>query len=273
MERAIAWVALKSVTMVAFLPSEPEIEECLLLGLYFAASGVLRVLAGLATDRFETVSTSVTTTSTRHTLTLSLVAVVTMGNVGLAGFIWRVCGEQWATTALLLHDSFTLACSLLQLGVQYAVHLYEAVVLSMLDNADMPSGEWRRSLVHAVDTVTEIAVDAACMAHGLLLYWMHGLSLGVIDVVLLLWTRAIFAGLVARVMRLAAFIAVARNLRRSYEDVSPIELARVADTCAVCRETLHTGAKRLPCGHVFHGVCLRRWLEVKTACPVCRCSL
>jgi autocrine motility factor receptor len=32
-------------------------------------------------------------------------------------------------------------------------------------------------------------------------------------------------------------------------------------------------ARKLPCGHVFHEFCLRRWLEQDSSCAVCRQSL
>lgn len=33
------------------------------------------------------------------------------------------------------------------------------------------------------------------------------------------------------------------------------------------------GARKLPCGHLFHNSCLRSWLEQDTSCPTCRTSL
>ena len=38
----------------------------------------------------------------------------------------------------------------------------------------------------------------------------------------------------------------------------------------MCLEDLHTNAKRLKCGHMFHLNCLRRWLETNAICPTCR---
>lgn len=32
-------------------------------------------------------------------------------------------------------------------------------------------------------------------------------------------------------------------------------------------------ARRLPCGHMFHTHCLRRWLETDLRCPTCRVQL
>ena len=32
-------------------------------------------------------------------------------------------------------------------------------------------------------------------------------------------------------------------------------------------------ARRLPCGHTFHALCLRRWLEQDSSCAICRKAL
>lgn len=32
-------------------------------------------------------------------------------------------------------------------------------------------------------------------------------------------------------------------------------------------------ARVTPCGHLFHGVCLRKWLFVRRSCPMCHREL
>lgn len=41
------------------------------------------------------------------------------------------------------------------------------------------------------------------------------------------------------------------------------------DCCAICRERF-LNAKILPCKHMFHSVCIYRWVETNPTCPVCR---
>ncbi|KAK1315680.1 E3 ubiquitin ligase BIG BROTHER [Acorus calamus] len=44
------------------------------------------------------------------------------------------------------------------------------------------------------------------------------------------------------------------------------------EVCPVCLKSLVIGEeiKRTPCGHLFHGECIFRWLERSRTCPMCR---
>lgn len=42
--------------------------------------------------------------------------------------------------------------------------------------------------------------------------------------------------------------------------------------CAICLETLsmnQKNTKTLSCSHTFHSACIRRWLQIRPACPYC----
>ncbi|MDA7838809.1 hypothetical protein N9A45_00580 [bacterium] len=42
-------------------------------------------------------------------------------------------------------------------------------------------------------------------------------------------------------------------------------------TCSVCMEKImRPDVHCLPCAHVFHRACIRRWFQQSTSCPVCR---
>jgi hypothetical protein len=68
-------------------------------------------------------------------------------------------------------------------------------------------------------------------------------------------------------------------------DLDEMELGNVAtdgsggNDCVICMmeisaEHVSTGATMLtPCGHMFHGACLERWMEIKLECPTCRSAL
>jgi len=49
----------------------------------------------------------------------------------------------------------------------------------------------------------------------------------------------------------------------------PLVTLSCEEICSVCLEAM-TGARMLPCGHVFHEVCGGTWLETHNTCPTCR---
>uniref|UniRef100_A0AC34FS43 RING-type domain-containing protein n=1 Tax=Panagrolaimus sp. ES5 TaxID=591445 RepID=A0AC34FS43_9BILA len=53
------------------------------------------------------------------------------------------------------------------------------------------------------------------------------------------------------------------------------ELTQGDATCIICREemTVESGAKKLPCNHIFHPNCLRSWFQRQQTCPTCRTDI
>ena len=39
--------------------------------------------------------------------------------------------------------------------------------------------------------------------------------------------------------------------------------------CCICLNSLDKTAESLPCGHVYHSLCIQTWLAEKNNCPVC----
>nr|CAG4637701.1 EOG090X03TK [Chydorus sphaericus] len=61
-----------------------------------------------------------------------------------------------------------------------------------------------------------------------------------------------------------------RNLNTLYPDATAEDLANTDTVCIICREEMVTGAKKLPCNHIFHATCLRSWFQRQQTCPTCR---
>ncbi|KAF5749035.1 hypothetical protein HS088_TW04G00996 [Tripterygium wilfordii] len=60
--------------------------------------------------------------------------------------------------------------------------------------------------------------------------------------------------------------------KESIEGLLRIEDSCEVNECVICLEELLVGVEvtRMPCGHVFHGDCIVRWLETSHLCPLCR---
>jgi len=68
-----------------------------------------------------------------------------------------------------------------------------------------------------------------------------------------------------------ANLQAARDARRHQTP----DIGDVLDPCAICLDEL-AGASNLaelPCGHEFHGPCIREWLCKEARCPFCRCHI
>ncbi|KAM3716413.1 E3 ubiquitin-protein ligase synoviolin [Dirofilaria immitis] len=53
------------------------------------------------------------------------------------------------------------------------------------------------------------------------------------------------------------------------------DLMQGDNTCIICREEMTpiSGAKKLPCNHIFHPNCLRSWFQRQQSCPTCRTDI
>ena len=56
------------------------------------------------------------------------------------------------------------------------------------------------------------------------------------------------------------------------ERATKSELSDYDDVCAVCLCPMRS-ARKTPCGHFFHGHCLRRCLKVRHSCPLCNAGI
>ena len=54
----------------------------------------------------------------------------------------------------------------------------------------------------------------------------------------------------------------------SLPEATPEQLQAHNDVCAICFQEMNSARITL-CGHYFHGFCLKKWLYVKDACPMC----
>jgi len=63
------------------------------------------------------------------------------------------------------------------------------------------------------------------------------------------------------------------NMNTLYPDATAEELAQSDNICIICREDMVSNSKKLPCGHIFHTLCLRSWFQRQQTCPTCRLNI
>ena len=64
-----------------------------------------------------------------------------------------------------------------------------------------------------------------------------------------------------------------QNMNTLYPDATAEELQLSDNICIICREDMVSNSKKLPCGHIFHTICLRSWFQRQQTCPTCRLNI
>ncbi|KAF5734699.1 putative protein binding protein [Tripterygium wilfordii] len=63
--------------------------------------------------------------------------------------------------------------------------------------------------------------------------------------------------------------------RSAIERLEVVEVEESVKQCAICLEDMVGGSRatRMPCLHLYHGVCIASWLEKSKLCPLCRSEI
>lgn len=69
-------------------------------------------------------------------------------------------------------------------------------------------------------------------------------------------------------------ISKLKDRKMSGEELLELKKTNSID-CSVCKDEFDENSDllNLPCGHYFHGDCLKPWLEQRNSCPTCRFEL
>lgn len=175
-------------------------------------------------------------------------------------FCLRLPTADWSGILLLSFECFVLLLEGSQTLIKYGADVWQAV------HGAWTSHAW---FVYHVEFATDVLVQCATLAHYSHILLIHGISF--LDALLLLDMRLVLGNLRARLAHYRHYRAVTRHVASVLQDADKEQLLACADdVCAICRDALNTGVKKLPCAHLFHGTCLLGWLEQNSTCPTCR---
>ncbi|KAK4745467.1 hypothetical protein SAY87_011779 [Trapa incisa] len=133
--------------------------------------------------------------------------------------------------------------------------------------------EWKGLLIRNLGFTLDMATLLMALAHYLHIWWLHGMSIQLMDAVLVLNIRALLSAMIKRIRGYIKLKKALGSLHAALPDATAAELQAYDDECAICREPM-AKAKRLHCKHLFHLACLRSWLDQGLnevfSCPTCR---
>ncbi|ETO36878.1 hypothetical protein RFI_00184, partial [Reticulomyxa filosa] len=85
----------------------------------------------------------------------------------------------------------------------------------------------------------------------------------------------IFRNLRVRVQHFIAYRRIVKVIDTQFPTLTSTEIEETGRDlrCVICFYDMTHGGKELPCRHVFHLSCLKRWFEQKQDCPMCRAKI
>jgi len=265
--RLLKYILFKIVFVGAILEI-PHLRELLIWIAWFSVLGFLRIFSLLARDRFGYLATYMPAAPLSvHVRVLTLLFIISCADLVWFSFCLSVFGAAGISVVLLMtFECLTLLLDTLQTVGKYVIHLVDRY---------WKEGLWesRSCYTYYTEFLLDTCVLVTTLGHYLHIYYLHGVSLSLIDVVLFLHMRLAFLSLAQKIVNHRNYLRMSRDMDERYHSVSEAELAEYNDSCAICLMQMASSAKKLPCGHIFHGVCLRSWLERRHSCPTCRRSL
>jgi autocrine motility factor receptor len=163
----------------------------------------------------------------------------------------------WLHQPIFAFDGFALLCDAIPLAATISAGL-----------STLPSSTF---LDFACDKI-KLAVYLVYCAH---VWYMKGASLSLLDVLMGFSVRAVWSKLKHDVSMYHNERRIEKGIETVFSDVPLSEIGE-EEECAICRDVLRQSVhavKRMPCGHVFHTLCIRHWISRNATCPMCRAPL
>ncbi|OWF45513.1 RING finger protein 145-like [Mizuhopecten yessoensis] len=146
--------------------------------------------------------------------------------------------------------------------VVYALFMYDSVSAKNWDSLDDVI-YYTRSVVRVLEFVVAVFIVCYGMKESIAGDWSWiNSSILIIHCYFNVWQR-LQTGWKSFLLRREAV-----KRMESLPHASAEQLAAYNDVCPICYTSLDS-ARITPCGHYFHGTCLKKWLYIQENCPMC----
>eukprot|EP00300_Choanocystis_sp_HF-7_P025591 c27589_g1_i1.p1 GENE.c27589_g1_i1~~c27589_g1_i1.p1 ORF type:complete len:600 (+),score=96.59 c27589_g1_i1:86-1801(+) len=245
------------VVVIQPFGDEARVYEYLGMILLYLGLDVMYVLAEVAAHILLCIS-SQSTSRLQHARALVFFIGVAAFNIGgMIAFLRATDGFSY----LVFYLMDTWCRGIVRLAKHFALYLVQQ--LSAIEHVE--------SRVYAIEltaSVLDVLLKVAFIAGSL------RMSAGSSNMWLLMYAVQTVKGIQASWRVFMARRAAAAQFDESVRNATATELAAHNDVCAFCMEAMAVGsAKTLRCRHIFHSVCIQRWLAVQNSCPTCRMAV
>lgn len=155
-------------------------------------------------------------------------------------------------------------------GAEYAIlsvfliQTIGRIFICLKDHSDREGWSEKTTAVFYLETATDAMKLAIYVVFFFLVTKYYGLPVHILrDLYLTI------RSFISRINDVVSYRRSIQNLRRRCPDASLEELEKIDRTCIICRDEMKA-AKKLACGHFFHFLCLKTWIERHQSCPTCR---
>ncbi|THU73619.1 hypothetical protein C4D60_Mb04t24750 [Musa balbisiana] len=283
LERFVNYIIYKGTFLPLVVP--PNVSQVILWTSWLVFLCSLKIFESLARDRLERLNASPSVTPSKYFRVFSALLVVLS-----ADFLWmKLCmmiysSYSYSLFMLLFFEPLCIASETLQ---AIMVHGFQLLEIYQRHSSESTVGcsdyiqktaagslsEWKGILIRHCGFILDMLALVMALGHYLMTWWLHGMAFHLVDVVLFLNLRALASAIVKRIRTYINLRKALSSLDGALPDATYEELCAYDDECAICRGPM-TRAKKLPCNHLFHLVCLRSWLDQGLtevySCPTCR---
>mmetsp|Transcript_7409 Transcript_7409/g.11066 ORF Transcript_7409/g.11066 Transcript_7409/m.11066 type:complete len:458 (+) Transcript_7409:32-1405(+) len=215
----------------------------------------------LSKARLEHIEQTNDMTVSMHIRLLSLQILLIGSDLGL--FHWSVMKQLHNKPSVLILFAFEyaiLSTSAISSLIKYILHLIDRHIVE---------GYWHAkiSISFTLDLFTELLRFFFYLIFFGIVFILYGMP---VHIVRDLWVS--YSALRRRLQAYNRYRQLTANMNEQFPDATEEEMVECEHTCIICRDSM-TAGKKLNCGHIFHFVCLRQWLQQQQSCPTCRAEI
>ncbi|KAG8100050.1 hypothetical protein GUJ93_ZPchr0013g33988 [Zizania palustris] len=285
LEHIINYVLYKGFFLPLVVP--PNSQQIILWSTWLGILCSLKMFQSLARERLEQLNASPSATPSKYFRVYSALLLVLS-----ADLLWmKLCvGFCKSCTSklfwLLFFEPLSIAFETVQSIMVHGFQLFDIWQRHLMDSGvdyldfqksyKQTAGsfsEWRDKLIRNFGLVIDLTSLLMSLGHYSMIFWLRGTAFHLVDVVLLLNSRALVVSFLKRIKTYIKLQKALSSIDGALPDATYDEICAYDDECAICRGPM-ARAKKLSCNHLFHLACLRSWLDQGLmdghSCPTCR---